>query len=127
MVVRQEISDQAWTMMAPLFPEWKGNGRPILDMRSTVEGIVWRFRTGALWRDVPERFGNWNSIYNRFSEWSKDGTWDTALAAVQAASQRSTDVDWTVSVDATITRVHQHGASLPRTTGGSGELHESRR
>ena len=118
MAARQEISDKAWAVMAPHFPAWKGNGRPIMDMRRTVEGIVWRFRTGAPWRDVPERFGNWNSVYGRFADWSRD---------VQAAGQRAGDVDWTVSVDATITRVHQHGATLPRVTGGPAELQETRR
>lgn len=126
MAARQEISDKAWTVMAPHFPVWKGNGRPIMDMRRTVEGIVWRFRTGAPWRDVPERFGNWNSVYGRFADWSRDGTWAGVLAAVQAAGQRAGDVDWTVSVDATITRVHQHGATLPRVTGGPAELQETR-
>lgn len=61
-------------MTAPHFPVWKGNGRPIINMRRTVDGIVWRFRTGAPWRDVPERFGNWNSIYGPFADWSRDGT-----------------------------------------------------
>jgi len=125
MTVRQEISDESWAVLAPLFPMWKGVGRPILDMRGTLEGIAWRFRTGAPWRDIPERFGNWNSIYCRFSDWSKDGTWSTVLATVQGASHRSGELDWTVSVDSTITRVHQHGATLPRDTGGPTELQDS--
>ena len=125
MTVRQEISEESWAVLEPLFPVWKGNGRPILDMRCTLEGIAWRFRTGAPWRDIPERFGNWNSIYGRFSEWSKDGTWSRVLATVQGASHRTGDLDWTVSVDSTITRVHQHGATLPRDTGGPTELQES--
>jgi transposase len=125
--VRQEISDQVWSELEPLFPRWKGNGRPILDMRLVVEGIAWRFRTGAPWRDVPERFGNWNSIYGWFSDWSKDGTWDRVLSAVQRSSAGGDDLDWTVSVDSTITRVHQHGATLTRGTGGGIELQESGR
>ena len=48
MTVRQEISEESWAVLAPLFPVWKGNGRPILDMRRTLEGIAWRFRTGCL-------------------------------------------------------------------------------
>ena len=118
---------------ARLFPVWKGNGRPVLDMRRTLEGIAWRFRTDAPWRD-PERFGNWNSIYGRFSDWSKDGTWSRVLATVQGASHRSGDLDWTVSVDSTINRAHQHATNMSRQslnevpghTGGSVELHESR-
>jgi len=66
MTVRREISDEAWVVMAPFFPRRKPVGRPILDMRQVVEGIAWRFRTGSPWRDVPERFGNWNSIWKRF-------------------------------------------------------------
>ena|SRR5450631_111854 len=87
MADRQEITDESWAVLEPLLPVWKGNGRPILHMRRTVEGVAWRFRTGATWRDVPERFGNWNSIYGRFSAWSKDGTWSRVLATVQAKSQ----------------------------------------
>lgn len=123
--IRQEISDETWAVMAPFFPTWKGVGRPIMDMRCTVEGIAWRFRTGSPWRDVPERFGNWNSIYGWFSDWCKDGTWERVLGAVQGAAQRDGDLQWTVSVDSTITRVHQHGATLPRVTGGRVELQES--
>jgi transposase len=125
MAIRQEISDESWAVLEPFFPTWKGVGRPIMDMRRTVEGIAWRFRTGSPWRDVPERFGNWNSIYGWFSDWCRDGTWHRVLAAVQSTSQRAGDLEWTVSVDSTITRVHQHGASLPRDTGGRVELQES--
>ncbi len=127
MAVRQEISDEAWAALEPLFPKPKGRGRPPMDMRSTVEGIAWRFRTGAPWRDVPERFGHWNSIYQRFSDWSADGTWSRVLATVQAPSAAVGQIDWTVSVDSTIARVHQHGATLSRDTGGGIELQEAGR
>lgn len=125
MATRREISDEVWAVLEPFFPRWKGVGRPIMDMRATVEGIAWRFRTGSPWRDVPERFGNWNSIYGWFSDWCKDGTWARVLAAVQGDAQASGDLSWTVSVDSTITRVHQHGATLARGTGGRVELQES--
>ena len=125
MAIRQEISDETWAVLEPFLPRWKGLGRPINDMRRTVEGIAWRFRTGSPWRDVPERFGNWNSIYGWFSDWCKDGTWQRVLAAVQGGAQATGELDWTVSVDSSITRVHQHGATLPRDTGGLVELQES--
>lgn len=67
----QETSDEAWSVIEPLFRRWKGVRHPILDMRTVVETIGWRFRTGSPWRDVPERFGNWNSIYGYFSDWRK--------------------------------------------------------
>ena len=133
MVMRREISDEAWSVLAPFFPTWKGVGRPILDMRQVVEAIAWRFRTGSPWRDVPERFGNWNSIYGYFSDWCKDGTWARVLAEVQGSAQRAHELDWTVSIDSSIARVHQHGATLARgssreaedITGGMVELQES--
>src|SRR5829696_4744787 len=125
MATRQEVTDEQWAVLAALFPAPKGRGRPTMDMRKTVEGIAWRFRTGAPWRDIPERFGNWNSIYQRFADWSADGTWTRVLATVQGAAAAKDEVDWTVSVDSTITRVHQHGATLSRDTGGWIELQES--
>src|SRR3954447_464874 len=118
MATRQEITDEQWAVLAPLFPSPKGRGRPPMDMRTTVEGIAWRFRTGAPWRDMPDRFGKWNSIYQRFSDWSADGTWARLLATVQGAAAAQGRVQWTVPVDSTITRVHQHGATLARDTGG---------
>src|SRR3954454_5640755 len=125
MAIRQEIADEQWAVLAPLFPAPKGRGRAPMDTRTTVAGIAWRFRTGAPWRDIPQRFGHWNSIYQRFSDWSADGTWARLLAAVQQAAAAKTEVGWTVSVDSTITRVHQHGATLARETGGWIELHDS--
>ncbi len=127
MAIRQEITDEQWTVLEPLFPVPKGRGRPPMNMRATVEGIAWRFRTGAPWRDVPERFGHWNSFYHRFSTWCADGTWARVLAAVQGQAAADGQVEWTVSVDSTITRVHQHGATLARHTGGGIELQESGR
>ena len=122
---RQEISDEQWAVLAPLFPTPKRTGRPPLDMRTTVEGIAWRFRAGAPWRDVPERFGNWNSIYQRFADWSDDGTWARVLATVQGQAAAVGEVGWTVSVDSSITRVHQHASTLPRDAGCWAELHGS--
>src|SRR4051812_50012983 len=84
-----------------------------------VEGVVWRFRTGSPWRDLPERFGAWNAVFKRFDRRAKDGTWDRVLTAVQARSDSLGRLDWVVSIDSTITRVPQHGATLARATGGT--------
>ena len=92
-----------------------------------VEGIVWRFRTGAPWRDLPERFGPWNTVFKRFDRWARDGTWQRILTSVQARSDQLGKLDWVVSIDSRITRVHQHGATLARTTGGTIELQNSGR
>jgi len=111
---RREISDEVWVVMAPLLPRVAGRGRPWLDHRLVVEGIVWRYRTGALWRDVPERFGPWNTVFKRFDRWAKVGTWARVLAAVQGRADQLGSLDWVVSIDSSIARVHQHGATLSR-------------
>ena len=86
-------------MLGPLFPAVKATGRPPVDRRTVVEATAWRFRTGAPWRDLPERFGNWNTIYKNFDRWSKAGSgrassrrsrrWLTR-AATSTGSRRST-------------------------------------
>lgn len=114
-------------MLEPLLPAVRTAGRPWTEHRGAVEGVVWKYRTGAPWRDVPERFGKWNSIYKRFNRWAADGTWDQVLGEVQKRADANGDVSWVVSIDSTIARVHQHGATLPRTTGGSTESQESAR
>ena len=119
---RDVISDEAWAVIAPLLPRVAGRSRPWADHRMVVEGVAWRFRTGSPWRDLPERFGAWNTVFKRFDRWAKDGTWDRVLTAVQARSDQLGRLDWVVSIDSTITRVHQHGATLPRATGGASEL-----
>lgn len=97
-----------------------------MDRRTMVEATAWRFRTGALWRDLPERFGHWNTIYKNFNRWSEQGMWARVLEKTQSLAQRSGDVNWVASIDSTIVRVHQHGATLPRTTGGGVELQKVR-
>ena len=113
-------------MIGPLFPSVKSTGRPPVDRRTVVEATAWRFRTGAPWRDVPERFGNWNTIYKNFNRFSEQGVWARVLERTQSLAQQSGDLDWVASIDSTIVRVHQHGATLPRATGGSVELQEVR-
>ena len=77
-----------------------------------VEGIVWRCRTGSPWRDLPERFGPWNTVFKRFDRWARDGTWQRILTAVQARSDQLGKLDWVVSIDSTIARVYQGGAPM---------------
>lgn len=120
------ISDEAWAVIGPLFPAAKPTGRPPVDRRAVVEATAWRFRTGAPWRDVPERFGNWNTIYKNFNRWAEAGVWARLLEAMQSLAHRRGELDWVASIDSTIVRVHQHGATLTRVTGGSVELQEVR-
>lgn len=75
-----------------------------------IDGILHRVRTGVHWRDLPERFGPWKTIYERHRLWSADGTWEHLLQQVQAAADASGEIDWDVSVDSTVVRAHQHAA-----------------
>ncbi|WP_328289190.1 IS5 family transposase [Agromyces bracchium] len=121
---RDVISDEVWDVRGPVFPAAAATGRPPADRRLVVEAIAWHYRTGAPWRDTPERFGNWNTVYKNFDRWSKAGVWADLLEHVQSLALANEDLDWVASIDSTIVRVHQHGATLPRTTGGSNELQE---
>ena len=122
-----ELSDEVWRRIEPLLPCSDGlRGRPFRNHRQVVEGIVFRYRTGVPWRDLPERFGPWQTVWKRHHRFATDGTWDRLLAAVQADAQAAGEIDWNVSVDSTIARAHQHSATARRDTGredraGSGE------
>ncbi|KIQ64267.1 transposase [Kitasatospora griseola] len=75
-----------------------------------VNGVLWRLRTGAPWRDLPERYGPWQTVYRRFAQWEKDGTWVALLREVQVRNDAVGAVEWTVSIDSTAARGHQHAA-----------------
>ena len=72
--------------------------------------MLWRLRTGAPWRDLPERYGPWQTAYERFARWERDGTWARLLEYVQVRDDAVGAVEWMVSVDSTINRAHQHAA-----------------
>jgi transposase len=91
-----------------------------------VEAICWRFRTGSPWRDIPADFPAWQTVWWRFDRWAKDGTWDRILAELQGQAHAAAELEWTVSVDSTIARAHQHAAGARKdTTGGNAESHDS--
>jgi transposase len=87
--------------------------------------MAWKYRTGAPRRDAPERSGKRNSTCKRFSRRAEDGTWEKLLSEVQKQAEAAGRTDWVVSIDSTIARVHQHGATLKRDTGGSAKSQES--
>ena len=83
--------------------------------RTVINGILWVLRTGAPWRDLPERYGKWTTVYSRFQRWRKAGVWDRILAEVQALSDQQGDLDWEIHfVDGTIVRAHQHAAGAKK-------------
>lgn len=123
------LSDLQWARLEPLLPSNAGRkGHPFRENRRVVEGIIFRFRTGIAWRDLPrEQFGPWQTVWKRHRRYAGDGTWDRALAQLIAHADAAGDVDWEVSVDATIARAHQHATNTTRPdqdTGGGIELQE---
>lgn len=126
MVTRTEsLTDEQWALVEPLMPRPDGAGRPFRDHRMVVEGIIYRYRTGIAWRDLPSCFGPWQTVWKRHRRFSGDGTWDAILTALLGRADHQGLIDWEVSIDSTINRAHQHATNLPRTTGGLGELHET--
>jgi len=109
---RHELTDRQWARLAPLLPPARPRtGRPNQDHRTILDGIIWKLATGVPWRDVPERYGPWPTLYSRFRRWRLAGVWDRVLAAVQAEADAAGQLDWTVHfVDGTVIRAHQHAA-----------------
>lgn len=106
------LRDDQWERIAPGLPGKAGDpGRSAADNRLFLEAVLWMARVGAPWRDLPEFFGNWNSVFQRFRRWAKSGVFDKAFQAL------SEDADFEYAIiDGTIVRVHQHG------TGAKGGL-----
>src|SRR5688500_3705632 len=114
MVGRGEITDEAWERIEPLLPEGSTPGGRWKDHRTILNGILWRLRTGAPWRDMPERYGPWQTCYDRFVRWRRDGTWERLLAHLQTQADARAELVWEVSIDSTVTRAHQHAAGARR-------------
>ncbi len=92
---RHELTDAAWALVAPLLPPApRRRGRPWRDHRQVVNGILWVLATGVAWRDAPEHYGPWQTLYERFTRWSDDGTFARVLAALLAETERRGQIDW---------------------------------
>ncbi|MFD7453226.1 transposase [Kitasatospora sp. NPDC059827] len=100
--------DAEWAVLSRFLPTSRVAGRPRSDDRLVLNGIVWKLRTGTSWRDVPERYGSWQTLYTRFRGWALDGTLSRMLHAIPAEKDTAGDIDWLVSVDSIIVQAHQH-------------------
>jgi len=109
---RHELTDEQWERLQPLLPPTKPwSGRPNLDHRQILNGLRWLAKTGAPWRDLPERYGKWQTVYSRFRRWQRAGIWDRLLHARQAEADARGELDWSLHfVDGTVVRAHQHAA-----------------
>ena len=122
------LDDVQWDLIEPFLPPQRsGKGRPMRDHRQVVEGVIYRYRCGIAWRDLPSSFGPWQTVWKRHHRFSTDGTWDKIHARLLAEAQAAGDIDWMVSVDSTINRAHQHATNASRVEEPAGRPHRVRR
>ena len=109
---RKELTEEQWSKSAPRLPPQKPkHGRPARDLRTVINAILWILRTGAPWRDLPKRYGPWQTAYSRFYRWRKAGVWARLLEELQREKARAGEVEWELQfVDSTIVCAHQHAA-----------------
>jgi transposase len=93
-VRRHELTDEQWELIEELFPENAHRGGQWKDHRTMVNAMLWWLRTGAPWRDLPERYGPWKSVYDRFNRWSKDDTFDRIIERLQIRLDAEDKIDW---------------------------------
>lgn len=108
---RYELTDDEWDRIKDLLPGKPGDpGGRAEDNRLFVNAAIWIARTGAPWRDLPGRFGLWNSVFQRFNRWSKAGVWQDVFRALQSPDLAA------VLLDSTVVRAHQHAAGSQKKT-----------
>ncbi len=102
---RYELTDFEWRVIKPLLPN-KPRGVPRVDDQRVLNGIFWILRTGSPWRDLPERYGPYTTVYNRFNRWRKAGIWDKLMDAVIKAHDGKVQM-----IDSSTVRVHSQAAA----------------
>ena len=123
---RHELTEEQWRRIKDLLPAEHGRaGRPPRPNREMVNAVLWVLRSGAPWRDLPDRYPNWKSVHTRFLRWSRRGVWKRVLDALAA----DFDGEFTI-IDASIVRVHQDAAGGKKTgasrSGDHAEAHQPR-
>lgn len=105
---RHNISDEQWNQIEKLIPKAK-TGRPPKDNRLMFNAILWMARTGAPWRDLPEYYGSWKTVYSRFCKWRDDETLSIIFKTLNS------DADFeNLSIDSTSIKAHQHSAGAKK-------------
>jgi transposase len=114
MARRHELTDAQWTMIAPLLPSNGHQGGQWADHRRVINGVLFWTRTGIPWRDLPERYGPWQTVYERHRRWSAQGTWQHIADALRIDADAQAGRAWSVNADSTVCRAHQHAAGARR-------------
>lgn len=113
---RHEVSDEEWELLQPLLSTPKAKtGRPPQDRRLMLNGLMWILKTGAPWRDLPERFGPWQTVYTYFRRWRADGVLDSILDALHLRLDRNGKIDWNLwCIDGTSIRATRSSAGASK-------------
>ncbi len=107
---RYALRDDQWDRIQYLLPGQAGHvGVTARDNRLFVEAVLFRYRAGIPWRDLPERFGDWKNVHRRFSRWAKAGVWQCLFQYLSIEA----DNEYAM-IDSTIVRAHQHSAGAPK-------------
>lgn len=115
-VRRYEFTDEDWALIAPLLPRQRRGGR-WNDHRTVMNGMFWVLRSGSAWRDMPERYGTWQTIYDRFVRWRRDGTLDRIAAALRERLHGGGRIEWEMwCVDGTSVRAAKPAAGARKKT-----------
>jgi transposase len=109
---RHEIKDEDWERIKDMLSGQPGDpGVTAKDNRLFINAVLWIAKTGAPWRDLPDRFGPWGSVWKRFDRWAKKGVWEQVFEALQ-----DPDLEWVI-IDSTVVRAHQHAAGAEKKKG----------
>lgn len=106
--MRYDLTDFEWSVIEPLLPTKQRGVKPKKNRR-VLNGIFWVLRTGAPWRDMPERYGPYTTAYNRFNRWRKAGIWDRLMNAIVKAHDGNVQM-----IDSSTVRVHQHASGVEK-------------
>ena len=107
---RYELTDEQWALIKSLMPKPRPGGR-WNDHRTTLNGMMWVLKSGSPWRDMPERYGSWKSVYDRFRRWTDDGTIEKILNRLRLKLDKDGYIDWDVwCVDGSNIRAHPAAA-----------------
>jgi transposase len=118
---RYELSDERWKLVEPHLPANGGRGGQYKDHRTVVNGIIWVLCSGAAWRDLPERYGPFQTCHGRLRRWRADGTWERVLAALRATADERGLIDWAQwNADSTSVRATRHAAGARKKGGRYG-------
>jgi transposase len=108
---RYEIDDAHWELIREFFPDNRRQGHPWRDHRQVLNGILWVLFSGAAWRDMPERYGPWQTGYDRFVRWRREGMWERILRSLQVKADDRGLLDWSQwNIDGTSVRASKHAA-----------------